>query len=54
MSSSPMKQFKKTVLIIALVSGLLAWWYKNLSPRQKQFYLNLFQQMPDLPARYQV
>ncbi len=54
MNSSPFKRFRKTILLIALFTGLFAWWYKNLTTRQKQFYLNLLQQLPDLPARYQV
>lgn len=48
------KRFRNTVLTIALITGLLAWWYTRLTPRQKQFVQNFLHQVPDLPARYLV
>jgi len=43
-----------TFFIVALLVFGITWWYRNLSPRQKQFVQNLLQQLPDLPGRYMV
>jgi hypothetical protein len=48
------RRFRNTVLTIAILTGLLAWWYNRLNKRQKQFIQNMLQQLPDLPARYMV
>lgn len=40
-----------TSILLTLAAVL---WYRQLSPRQKQFVQNFLQQIPDLPARYQV
>jgi hypothetical protein len=43
-----------TFLITALLVFGITWWYRSLSPRQKQFIQNLLKQVPDLPMRYMV
>ncbi len=44
-------RFWLVTIILALVVTL---WYQRLPLRKKQFVQNLVQQIPDLPARYQV
>ena len=52
--SSSIRNPLVTLLVLALLILGVTWWYRNLSPRQKQFVHNLLKQVPDLPARYMV
>ena len=52
--SSSIRTFLATFLVIALIVLGVTWWYRHLSPRQKEFIQNLLKQAPDRPARYMV
>jgi len=49
-----MKCFPRGWLAILIAVLLITLWYQRLPLRKKQFVQNLVQQIPDLPARYQV
>jgi len=38
--------------LIALLAGLLAWWFAHLKEHQKIFLRNLARQAAELPGRY--
>ncbi len=50
----PIRTFLSTFVLVALIVLGLTWWYRNLSPRKKQFIQNLVSQVPDLPTRFMV
>ncbi len=46
-----MKGFLRSMTLIALLAGLLAWWFSNLKEHQKVFIRNIMRQVPELPGR---
>ena len=49
-----MKGFLRTMWLIAILAGVLAWWFSNLKEHQKNFLRNLARQAPELPGRYAI